>query len=296
MTADRAVTELNAAWRASNPLPTLDGPTDKNSRGRVLAVGGAASVPGAIRLTGEAALRVGAGKLQLATIASAALAIGLAVPEAGVVPLPEDDEGEIGAEPADALCRAASRCDAMVLGPGIGDPDAAARLVQLVAECARDDMALVLDAAAVACAGPLCDAVRAHTGRSVLTPHHGEMASLTGRDADAIAADPAAHAVEIAERFGAVVVLKDTETVIACPDGALLHYGGGGVGLATGGSGDVLAGVIAGLLSRGAAPATAAGWGVWLHGQAGRAVAARIGPIGLLSRELLPELPPLLPR
>lgn len=287
---------LDADWRAANPLPVHGEHTNKDSRGRVLAVGGSARVPGAIRLTGEAALRVGAGKLQMATGASAALPLGVAVPEAGVVPLPEDEEGELAAEPRETLCTAAGRCDALVLGPGMGRRDAAARLVELVATCARDDLSLVLDAVAVACAGPLRDAVHAHAGRSVLTPHHGEMAALTGRDADAVAADPDAVAAEVAERFGAVVVLKDSATVIACPDGALLRYGGGGVGLATGGSGDVLAGIVAGLLSRGAAPAVAAGWAVWLHGEAGRALAARHGTLGLLARELLPELPRLLPR
>jgi len=287
---------LDAAWRAANPLPVHGDGTDKNSRGRVLAVGGSRSVPGAILLTGEAALRAGAGKLQIGAGASFAVPLGLAFPEAGVVALPEDAEGELAAEPRQALCGAAKRCDALVLGPGIGDRQAAARLVRLAADCARDDLSLVLDALAVACAGPLCDAVLAHRGRSVLTPHHGEMAALTGRDEEEVRADPDDTAADVAQRFGAVVVLKDTRTVIACPDGALLHYPGGGIGLATGGSGDTLAGLVAGLLSRGASPVVAAGWAVWLHGEAGRVVAARHGPVGLLARELLVEIPALLPR
>lgn len=287
---------LDAEWRAANPLPVHGEGTDKNSRGRVLAVGGSRRVPGAILLTGEAALRAGAGKLQMGAGASYALSLGLAFPEAGVVALPEDEEGELAAEPREALCGAAKRCDAMVLGPGIGDREAAARLVRLAADCARDDLSLVLDAAAVACAGSLCDAVLAHRGRSVLTPHHGEMAALTGREEEEVRADPEGVAAAVAEQFGAVVVLKDTGTVIACPDGTLLGYPGGGIGLATGGSGDVLAGLVAGLLSRGAAPTVAAGWAVWLHGEAGRTVAARHGPVGLLARELLVEIPALLPR
>lgn len=292
----KEATPLDAAWRAANPLPVHGEGTDKNSRGRVLAVGGSRHVPGAILLTGEAALRAGAGKLQMGAGTSFAVPLGIALPEAGVVALPEDAEGELAADPPDALCAAAKRCDALVLGPGIGDKDAAARLVRLAATCARDELSLVLDALAVSCAGPLCDAVRAHAGRAVLTPHHGEMAALTGRDEAEIRADPAGVASEVAGRFEAVVVLKDTETVIACPDGALLHYPGGGIGLATGGSGDVLAGLVAGLLSRGASPATAAGWAVWLHGEAGRVLAARHGPVGLMARELLPAIPALLPR
>jgi NAD(P)H-hydrate repair Nnr-like enzyme with NAD(P)H-hydrate dehydratase domain len=129
-----------------------------------------------------------------------------------------------------------------------------------------------------------------------MTPHSGEMAALLECHKDAVTADPAGVAADVARRFGAVVVLKDAETVIAAPNGKLLHYAGGGVGLGTGGSGDVLAGAIGGLLARGLPPLVAAGWGVWLHGEAGRALATRIGPVGFLARELLPELPRLLPR
>ena len=93
-----------------------------------------------------------------------------------------------------------------------------------------------------------------------------------------------------------MIALKAGDTVIAAPDGTLLLYRGGGVGLATGGSGDVLAGIIGGLLARGAAPLVAAGWGVWLHGEAGRRLGERIGPLGFLARELLAEIPRLMHR
>ena len=97
-----------------------------------------------------------------------------------------------------------------------------------------------------------------------------------------------------AARFGATVLLKQSETWIASPGEPLLHYPGGGPGLATGGSGDVLAGIIAGLLARGVAPRMAAAWGVWLHGEAGRRLARAQGPLGFLARELLAEIPALL--
>jgi NAD(P)H-hydrate repair Nnr-like enzyme with NAD(P)H-hydrate dehydratase domain len=122
------------------------------------------------------------------------------------------------------------------------------------------------------------------------------MAALTGRSEEEIAQDSEAIAREAAERFGAVVVLKGAGSVIASPAGDLLHYSGGGSGLATAGSGDVLSGIIGGLLARGADPVLASAWGVWLHGEAGRACAAKLGPIGFLARELLPELPALLPQ
>lgn len=286
--------ELDAAWRAANPVSLPEGDTSKDGRGRLLIAGGSRGVPGALLLTGEAALRVGAGKVKLATVASAALGLGLRFPEVAVVPLPEAD-GEIAGDADAVLLPLLERVDTIVLGPGMGDKDAAAGLVRGLAKAAPD-CTLLLDAAAVACAGPLCDLLGGWGGRIVMTPHQGEMAALLDCDKDAVAADPAGVAAEVARRFRAVVVLKDAETVIAAPDGTLLHYAGGGVGLGTGGSGDVLAGAIGGLLARGLSPLVAAGWGVWLHGEAGRTLAARVGPVGFLARELLPELPGLLPR
>ncbi|TVV72569.1 NAD(P)H-hydrate dehydratase [Sphingomonas solaris] len=273
-----------------------EGETDKNSRGRVLVAGGAAMVPGALRLTGEAALRAGAGKLQMATLEGAALALGMLVPEAATIALPADRHGELGRKAVPLLRAAIERCDTFVIGPGMGDRDQAAVLVEALLDAPRDDLSIVIDAAAIACADRLREILCRHGGRVVLTPHHGEMAALTGLDATTIAADPLAAARDAAIRCGGVVALKASETVIAGPDGTLLHYGGGGVGLATGGSGDVLAGIVGGLLSRGAAPLVATAWGVWLHGEAGRTLARRIGPIGFLARELLPEIPGLMAR
>lgn len=285
--------ELDAGWLSANPLPAIAGDTSKNARGRVLVVGGAATVPGALLLTGEAALRVGAGKMRMATVASAALALGVAFPEAAVLALPEQD-GEIGTGAAAELAQHAERADAVVLGPGMSDLEAARALVPELAAIEAPDAMLVLDAMAVACAGKLADALAPWRGRLVLTPHHGEMAALCDCDADAVKADGHALAKQVAARFGAVVVLKDAETLIVSPDGATVHYAGGGPGLGTGGSGDVLAGAIGGLIARGAPLAVAAGWGVWLHGEAGRKLAREVGTVGFLGRELLPLLPGLL--
>ena len=176
----------------------------------------------------------------------------------------------------------------------MGDRKRAAEMIEHVVGTPRDGLTIVLDAAVCACAGPFAEILRRHGGRVVLTPHHGEMAALTGCDAEAIAAHPEQAAREAADKFSAVVVLKASRTVIAPPEGDPLIYAGGGVGLATGGSGDVLAGIIAGLLSRGAAPLDAAAWGVWIHGEAGRRLSERIGPMGFLARELLPEIPSLM--
>lgn len=285
--------DIDAGWRAAYPVPMPSGDTDKNSRGQVLVIGGARRVPGAVTLTAEAALRVGAGKVRIATIAAAALPLGIAMPEVGVIGLSEDDGGNIAPGDDPALSATLDRADAVVIGPGMGDRDAAAALLRTVAPRVKPGATLVLDGAAVAGAGALADVLAPLAGRLILTPHPGEMAALM--DCTTGAVDPST-AQAAAARFAAVVALKGTRTIIATPDAEPLFYSGGGVGLATGGSGDVLAGAVAGLCARGAPPHVATGWGVWLHGEAGRTLAQRVGPIGFLARELLPVLPTLLPR
>jgi len=285
---------LDRAWLAAHPLPVPSDDETKNSRGRVLSIGGSRTVPGALRLTGEAALRVGAGKVRLATIESAALSMGLLLPEAAVIGLPENGDGEI-ASLASAALDTIARVDTVLVGPGMTSRDAARRLVAAVAASLPDDAVLILDAAGVACAGPLLDRLRPLAGRLILTPHLGEMAALCECAETEVAAAPERIVVETAGRFGAALLLKGPHTLVASPDGVLVDYPGGGVGLATSGSGDVLAGAIAGLAARGAPIMDAAAWGVWLHGEAGRAVAARQARIGFLARDLLPELPGLLP-
>lgn len=285
---------VDAAWRAGHPLPVHGEGTDKNSRGRVLLAGGAEFVPGALRLTGEAALRVGAGKLQMATVRAAAMSLGVLVPEAAMIALPADEDGEIAASAAGLLSDAMARCDTLILGPGMSMREGTVDLVRHLIATPEPGRSIVLDAAAISCAGALADLVARHGGRIVMTPHHGEMAALTGIDLDRIAADPVDVAQRTADRFGAVVVLKAGSTAIAAPGTPPLIYASDCTGLATGGSGDVLAGIIGGLMAQGAAPMVAAGWGVWLHGAAGQAAARDIGPIGFLARDLTAYLPGLL--
>lgn len=283
---------LDRDWLAGHPLPSPGEGADKNARGRVLLAGGAHFVPGALRLTGEAALRAGAGKLQMATVREAAMPLGVLVPEAAMIALPVDEDGEIGSAAIPMIAEAMARCDAFILGPGMsGDAD---RLVSALLAQPRDGLTIILDAAAIpACAGA-AEQMRRHAGRLILTPHHGEMAALTGRDRDYVAAHGEALARETAAALGAVIVLKSESTVIVAPDGDALVYQGGGVGLATGGSGDVLAGVAGGLAARGADPVVAAAWAVWLHGEAGRTLAETMGPIGFLARDLVALIPRLM--
>ena len=269
------MTPIDATLLRSLPLPDHDSGESKAARGAILAIGGSLGVPGAILLTAVAALRAGAGKLQIATCASLAPTLGLLVPEALVVRLAETATGGIDPGAVAALDERLSTADALVIGPGM-DADAPP---------------LVLDAGGLRA----LDARRvAARGGCVLTPDCDEAERLSGVDRDTILAAPERTARDAAARFGAVVALKGGSTVVAAPDGRTFHYAGGGVGLATSGSGDTLAGIVAGLLARGTEPLTAAIWGVFLHGEAGKRLAATRGRIGFLAREVLAEVPRLM--
>jgi hydroxyethylthiazole kinase-like uncharacterized protein yjeF len=279
------------------PLPLLGSDDDKEMRGRVLVIGGSMLVPGALLLAGIASLRAGAGKLQLATVRSAAVSLGLAVPESLVISLPQTPDGEIaGPRAAVALRPYAADADAVLIGPGMSGKRSLHALLAAVVSRLGDGATLVLDGAAVSALRQHARLLAALAGRAVLTPHAGEMASLLGLDKREVVKNAPAIARHAAAHFGATVVLKDAQSWIAEPDGALFRYAGGTVGLGTSGSGDTLAGIVAGLAATGAPPGTAAVWGVWTHGAAGRLLARRMGRVGFLARELLAEVPALVGR
>ncbi|HYG28152.1 MAG TPA: NAD(P)H-hydrate dehydratase [Caulobacteraceae bacterium] len=274
------------------PLPFPASDSDKEARGRVLVVGGSSQVPGAVRLAGEAALRAGAGKLQMATLGSLTAQLGLLVPEGRVFSLEEQD-GEIAPDSVTAaIGDFVTKCDALLIGPGMIAKSPACAVTERLLE--TKGPGFVIDAAAMAACWAQPQLVRRHEGRIILTPHAGEMAGLTGQPKEDVAADPLAAARKAAAELGAVVMIKGELTVIAHPDGRGWLHHGHAVGLATSGSGDVLSGVIAGLLARKAAPEVAALWGVWLHQQAGVALTHKVGPLGFLARELPGEIPRLL--
>lgn len=276
------------------PLPAPG--EDKDQRGRVLVAGGNRAVPGAALLSAEAALRAGAGKLQVATGRSAALGMALLLPEALVMGLPETDDGDLGPDAAEALARAGQRADALLLGPGMMDRAAAMALVEAVLGRldSADGPALVLDAGALCGHAALREALRPHAGRAVLTPHAGEMATILGVGRAEVEADPLAAGRRAAAALQQVVIMKGARSHVISPEGEAWDYAGGGAGLATSGSGDVLAGILTGLLARGLPPTQAACWAVWLHGEAGVRLAQRIGPVGFLARELAAEVPGLM--
>ena len=284
---------LDTAWLKANPLPDHHDNIDKNRRGRVLLVGGCRRVPGGMLLTAEAAFRAGAGKVTIATIASAAIPMGIAFPACAVVALPETQCGEIAPESADLLIAELALHDAIVFGPAMIDEDVVAELLAALLPALPDDLFLLLDAAALRAAAAHAEAIAARGDRTILTPHTGELAALLGAAKEAVASDPLAALREAATRFGAAVMVKGATSHLLAGDTCLV-YAGGGLGLAVSGSGDVLAGLIAGLGAQGLPPLQAAAWGIWLHGEAGRRLSETMGPIGYLARELTPLAPGLM--
>ena len=276
--SDPDVTTVDDELLRSWPLPTPDHDADKEARGRVLIVGGSNEVPGAVLLAGVAALRVGAGKLRIATSRGAAIPLAVAVPEARVFALDEDGNGTIDARAAATVGELAGAVDAVVVGPGMTSPDAVVDLVTAIA--AQPRPSVVLDAAALFCIDEYATVAKGLHGRLVLTPNRDELAAMGDPPMD-----------ELARDLGAVVSLKGATTRTVTPDGRTFDDPSGNPGLATSGSGDVVAGAVGGLLALGASPDQAAVWANHLHARAGERLAARIAPIGYLARELVDELP-----
>jgi hydroxyethylthiazole kinase-like uncharacterized protein yjeF len=286
-------TSLLRSW----PLPVPSNDADKEDRGHVLVLGGSREMPGPVILAATAALRAGAGKLTIATGRSVAQLVALAIPESRVLGLAENDAGGFTVEAVAALDPLADKISAILIGPGMRDEVATARLVHaLLPRLDGTDTNVLLDAEAMGAVlhPPVGNPPFRFNVPVLLTPHAGEMAHLTGIAKDEIGAAPDRHAIEAAQHWNAVVALKGARTVIAAPGGERWQHDGGNVGLATSGSGDVLAGIIAGLAARGAELAQAASWGVALHARAGERLAERLGKLGYLARELSDEIPALL--
>lgn len=277
------------------PLPKVGNDDSKEDRGVVLAIGGSDTVPGAIRLAGIAALRAGAGKLQIATSENVAIALGIMVPEALVLGLPVTVDGELDVSPLDtSLSTKVSNANAILIGPGMSLQESGAEFLRFIVAHMSENATLVVDGPVLHWLVDDDTILQPLGGRAILTPHAGEMASLLEIPPE----DAGADAVEIAEhaanRFGATVVFKGSDTWITAVDAIPLRYRDGKAGLGTSGSGDVLAGLITGLAARGAPSLSAAAWGVWAHGSAGNKLARSIAPIGFLASELLVQLPGLL--
>lgn len=246
------------------------------------------TIPGAAILAATAALRAGAGKLQIAAPASVATAIGVEIPEALVMPFEETRAGAPSMNSVGAVQAYAKEAGAVVLGPGMAPNDECTSFVCALVKSIESPV--VLDASALfACKRD--ERVLRHLERhAVLTPHAAELADVLEEPRESIESQPHLYALETARRFNAVVALKGVSTYIAGPGGELFINEDGHTGLATSGSGDVLAGIIGGLLARGATPVQAAVWGVALHARAGKTLGESTG-IGFLAREILPQIP-----
>jgi ADP-dependent NAD(P)H-hydrate dehydratase len=270
------VVALDAALLRDFPLPRLPEEGDKEDRGRALIVGGSAEVPGAAILAGIAALRAGAGKLQIVTDQAVAVAIGVAVPEAAVI--------------AGSLIPHVCEAQSVTIGCGMDHGPALDRQLAELLDCGAE-VPLILDATVLGSLPDFAEKVRAWRGGVALLPHAREMARLLECEPEEVEIDPLDAALRAAERYNAVALVKGRFSFVAAPDGRAFRFEGGGIGLATSGSGDVLAGIVGGLAARGADALTATLWGVWLHGEAGRRLTERVGRVGFLAREL-PDLVP----
>ncbi|HSD18785.1 MAG TPA: NAD(P)H-hydrate dehydratase [Anaeromyxobacter sp.] len=274
--------EVLDAAAARALLPPRRPDAHKGDAGRLLVVAGSPGKTGAAHLALTGALRGGAG---LVTLAARPEALPLALsgrPEAMSVALP--GTGPLGRADLQALLAAAKGVDALAIGPGIPRGAETGELLRAFLERAR--LPAVLDADAL---NALAEEPARLPGLGVplvLTPHPGEMARLCGTTIEAVQADRIDLAVAKAREWRATIVLKGSRTVIADPDGPAAVIPTGNAGMATGGTGDVLAGLVGALLAGGLAPAAAARVGAWVHGRAGDLVAARLGERGLLAGDL----------
>lgn len=260
--------------------------SSKKDRGDVLVVGGARKTPGAVALAGLSALRVGGGRLTLAVADSVAAPLAVAFPEAGVLGLQENESGSVLASAAWRL-KDELGAECIVIGPGFDDADETTELLGRVVPMIGDESIVLLDAYALGALTHDSSLAEPLAGRLILTPNPTEAGLLLGREIDDLESD----LLELADRFGAVIACQ---SLIAAPTGDLWKVAAGGPGLGTSGSGDVLAGAIAGLVARGTEAAEAARWATYLHATAGDRLAEAVGPLGFLARELADQLPRIL--
>jgi NAD(P)H-hydrate epimerase len=261
---------------------------NKGTFGRALVVAGSRGMSGAAVLCGGAALRGGAGLVYLAVPEGLLPLVAPANPCYLTVPLPQDEAGRLAAAAQPDLVDRVRASTVAVLGPGLGRSEGLTGL--LLAVLAETATPLVLDADALNGLAPHRDQLRAHAGPLVLTPHPGEFARLLGCDIPTVQARRRELAAQFAAEHGVVVVLKGHGTVVT--DGRRLYVNTtGNPGMATGGTGDVLAGLTGALLAQGLEPLAAAQLGVYLHGLAGDLARDELGEVSLTASDLLAALP-----
>jgi NAD(P)H-hydrate epimerase len=268
-------------------LPARPPDAHKGTFGRAFLLGGSVGMTGAAALAAEAALRAGAGLAFLGCPSSLNAILEAKLTEVITVPLPETESGGISDSGSDVVRAQIGASQAVAIGPGLGrHPRTAALVRQILKECAAP---IVVDADAlnvVAPAGP-----GTFPPRAVLTPHPGEMARLLGTNTGTVQSNRVATAARAAREWECVVLLKGTPTVIAAPSGEVWLNPTGSSGMATGGTGDVLTGLTAGLLAQGLSPLAAALCAAYVHGRAGERAAGRLGEAGMLAGDVLTAVP-----
>ena len=267
-------------------LPDRDIYAHKGDFGRILLLCGSRGYTGAAALAAMGALRAGAGLVYLGVPESIYEIEAIKLSEPIVFPLPECD-GRLSTEAVEQIVQLLPRMDAVLVGPGLGPSEGTSSVVRFVLQNFMGTV--VVDADGINILKSHKDILRGRTSKTVLTPHEGEFCRLGG----VLDGDRNTAAVSLAKDLGVIMVLKGHETVIT--DGTIGYINPtGNPGMAVGGCGDVLAGVIVGLLGQGIEPLEAAACAAWLHGAAGDICAREIGQYGMLPSDILSVLPRLM--
>ncbi len=270
-------------------LPVRDDNSHKGSFGKVLTVCGSVGMSGAALMSSEAAYHSGAGLVQMALPRSLVLPLSARITEQTLLGFDETADGTFAACSIQSLLAAADGASVCVLGCGLGQNEETKTVVRSMIE--HTQARLVLDADGLNAIADDPGILRKARRTPVITPHPGEMARLVGKSTADVQADRLETAAAFARAYGVVTVLKGARTVIAAPDGRLYINRSGNAGMAKGGMGDVLAGVIGGFLAQGISPERAAWMACYLHGLAGDRAVRRTSRYGLLARDLLTALP-----
>ena len=269
-------------------LPRRRQDSHKGSYGKVMCLAGSARFRGAAALAAEGALRAGAGLVTLASVEPVIAAVAARCPECVFLPCRQSAGGGVSAQSGKAVLEKVRGMEVLLFGPGLGDTEDTAALLEQLGPSAG--CALVLDADGLNAAAKMDALPRSPGLPLILTPHPGEMARLCGLTTAEVNAGREGIAAGYARAEDCVVVLKGHRTIVAGPDGEVFVNPTGNPGLSRGGSGDILAGMIAGLAAQGLSPLDAAVCGVWLHGAAADQCAKRLGQYGMLPHDLFADL------
>ena len=263
--------------------------SNKGTLGSLLCICGSYGMAGAAIMAGKAALRCGIGLLKIAVPKSIYPVCATNILESVYYPLEETSNGVISSKNTDFLLEMCEKSSAVVIGCGLSVCDDTKNLVQsVITNCEKP---LVIDADALNCICNKPEILKNLKAPAIITPHPGEMARLLHSTPKTVNSNRENTAIDFAKKFGVVTVLKGAGTIISSPDGEVYINHTGNSGMATGGSGDVLSGIIGSLLAQGASPINAAAAGVFLHGTIGDLAAEKLGKISMLPTDMIDMIP-----